>query len=316
MTEQPARVVCVVATYRRPRTVELLLRSLVRPDNDVQRVFLVDNADDAETAQVVANAVVPVERLVPPSNLSCGGGVKRGLQEALHDPHATHFWLLDDDAMAFPGALEVLLKGLREAQAEAAVPAVLDAKGKISWCPGLLEEEPNRVLQRSKVTLEEYQKLFGSRPVPFSWAPWPSLLVTRRAIEGAGFPRDDFWLMGEDIEYTLRLTHQFKGVFVPDAACGHYPPTPADNFEQGEIRHRIKFCSMLQNTSYAALHLRHCRRIIRHLPGNYLRFLRTFGVSASTVSDAMQAFWRGAVRGKPGAAPGYDHFYQRWLRMG
>jgi len=313
MSLQSTKVICVIATFRRPKTLDLLLRSLAKPDNEIAEVILVDNANDPATAALVGQVPVPVRRLVPRTNLGCGGGVRRGLEEALKDTAATHFWLLDDDALAFPGALEKMIQGMASTRAELAVPSVLDSNGHISWCAGLLRPGPDWTLKHKRVTPQEYLELFGKEPVPFTWAPWPSLLLTRRAVEIAGFPRDDFWLMGEDLEFTLRLTDHFRGVYVPEALCGHYPPPSSVNSQDGELRHRIKFCSMLQNTAYAALHLKHCRRILRHLPGNYLRFLRTFGLSPSTFSDAALAFWRGGVCGKPGATPGYDQFHQRWL---
>lgn len=312
MSLSPPVVIAVVATYKRPESLAELLASLSPPSNLVRQVIVVDNAADEATRRVTDQAALPVRYIDPGVNLSCGGGVTRALQEALTDPEATHFWIIDDDAKAFPHAMKELVKGIEETGADAAVPIVVNETGRICWPPGLLERAP-LLLVRSDCTPAQYLETCGPRPIPFSWSPWPSLMVTRSAIERFGFPKDDFWITGEDLEFSLRITQNGKGVLVPLATCAHLPPPGPP--ERMHRQHYIKFCSMLQNISYLALHLKHGRRILRHLPGNYLRFFRTFGLSTASLRDAASAFWWGAIHGKPAGAPGFTKFRERFFAI-
>ena len=66
---------------------------------------------------------------------------------------------------------------------------------------------------------------------------------------------------------------------------------------------------MLQNLCYLS-RLPHGRRTIRTLPGNFLRFLKTWRSTAAW-KDAALAAWLGGVRGKPAGTPGFDTFRQR-----
>src|SRR5882672_1237776 len=104
MPSLPAvRVVAVTAAYRRPESLARLLASLSGEAPALARILVVDNGGDLAPVTQAARPGPPVERLVPGVNLGCGGGVARGLQAALADPAATHFWILDDDVEVVAG---------------------------------------------------------------------------------------------------------------------------------------------------------------------------------------------------------------------
>lgn len=330
MNDHGPDVIGIVAAYKRPALLHHLLQSLVGTQI-LRRVIVVDNGLDPQTEAICKTAPVPVRYQRPERNLSCGGGIALGLKLGLTEPEVTHFCLFDDDAEATPGAIDGLIEGMAKAQAELAVPLILDARDHIAWYPGLQDPHAWKTIRRPNLAAEEFCRIAGSNPVPFTWAPWPVLALSIRSVREGGFPRDDFWLCAEDLEYTLRLTHRYKGVLVPSAACLHRPPTArkgggtARDLESKQSlktdpnalggAHYLRFCLMLQNLSYICTRLPHARRALRHLPGNYLRFFRTFGLQSKTIRDVTLALWLGAVRGKPAGRPGADEFKQRLLLL-
>ena len=295
-------VVVVVATFRRAPELARMLASL-EPEPTPLAVLVVDNADDPAT-QAAIEAVqgrLAAERLVPGSNLGCGGGLAYGEKIALERfPQATHVWILDDDTEVCPGALEEMLSALEAKRADAAVPMILTRQGGIGWFPGLLERDCFQII-RSMETPSQYRKWCGRRPVPFSWATGVSMLVTRAALEECGLHRADFWIRGEDLDFSLRLTHRGVGIFVPGAEVRHLPP-PAAHDPAARAAERGKHAVMLQNIAYISLHLPHGRRILSTLPGNLWRYLKTWG--AGGMREILRALWRGGVRRKPGGAKG------------
>lgn len=301
-----SRVVAVTATYRRPERLAGLLASLTRDQPALKEVLVIDNAGSPETAGLAAGMSVPTRVIVPGQNLGCGGGVALGLREALRDPATTHVWLFDDDAAATPGALAVLLSGLESARADAAVPLVTDASGHVGWFPGPLAQPAWDIIRRPNLTPAAFRAACGVQPLRWTWAPWPSLLVTRRAVETVGLPRDDYWFQGEDLEWTLRLSARFTGVLVPTAECRHLPP-PEDR-----TRAFLKQALMLQNNFYTASRLTHGGRLWRHAPGNLARFLAANRFSGRALFTAWRCWWRGACRGHPAGAPGGDGFRAEW----
>ena len=304
----PVQVAVVSATYRRPRQLARLLASLPAEEQALAGVVIVDNGAAVETLTLANQARVPVRVMTPGRNLGCGGGVAVGLREAFRDPAITHAWIFDDDAHALPGALGALLAGLAVGRADAAVPLVVDGAGRVGWFPGPLEQPAWSVIRTPGMTPAWFRERCGTSVLSWAWAPWPSLLVSRRAVDAVGVPRDDYWFQGEDLEWTLRLTARFRGVLVPAAECRHLPPPTPDQPE----RARLKQAAMLQNNLHTATRLPHGRRLLRHAPGNLLRFLWAERSSLQAVSLAIHAHWFGVVRGSPAGAPGGDGLRRRW----
>lgn len=283
-------VVAVIATHRRAMELERLLCSLAAIPKGLGAILVVDN--DANPAIAALTARFPkTTYLNPGSNLGCGGGLNFGETKALElfGDRLTHLWILDDDVVLPPGILEDLLAAMEECSADAACPMVKDANDALGWFPGLLDRTKFRAIKMCK-TQAQFLERCGSEPVAFDWAQGISLLISRRGFE-LGPHRTDYWVRGEDLEFSLRITHRYRGVFVPTTSVQHLPPPVA---AQDEL---LKHAAMLQNICYTSLRLVHGRRIARTIPGNFLRFLRTWGLAA--LPSAWRAFYLGAIKGRP-----------------
>ena len=293
-------VVVIVATYRRAPELARLLESLKTASTPFA-VLVVDNANDPATEAVVEAAAKTLEilRLVPGENLGCGGGLAYGERVALerYTDRVTHLWITDDDVIVAPGALEHLLAAMYEEGASLACPLVTMPNGTLAWFPGLLETPQFYAICKGRVrTPEQYLAQFGPRPIRFSWAPGVSLLVTREALEELGPHRADFLIRGEDLEFSLRITAHKVGICVPEAKITHYShlPPPLPELHAAE---RNKQVAMLHNVAYISFHLSHGRRIMKSLPGNFVRHVQNWGVGG--LAEGLHAYWKGGVRGFP-----------------
>ncbi|MCB1105147.1 MAG: glycosyltransferase [Cephaloticoccus sp.] len=283
----------VVATHQRPELMRRLLASLHEQGDDLAGVVVVDNGGTAaHAAQLNALSPVSLHWIVADTNLGTGGGVALGLETALRNLAATHCWIMDDDMVALPEVLPTMLAAMESAGAEAVSPLLTDAAGHIAWFPGPLTQ-PAWDLIRADLTPAEFHGRCSEQSLAWNWSIWASLVVSRRAVETVGLPSAQLWYQGSDIEYTLRLSARFRTILAPRAVCQHLAPAVTFHEQQR------KSLMSLQNAAFTSVRLRHGWRALRHLPGNHYRYWRAGGFSAAALLESCDAFWRGAVMGRP-----------------
>jgi GT2 family glycosyltransferase len=278
-----------------------LLEGLGRSEVPLAGCVISDHAPGGETSALAAAAGFPVVVLDDPENPGPGTGWKRAAQEGLQRfPESGAVWFLDDDVVVEPDTLGTLLREMARAGAGAIAPLLADEAGKL-WAFPEPEPVPLRREIRSAGTPGEARTRLGDAPIPFCWCTGACFLVTRSALEAAGWHRGDFWILGEDLEFSMRVAAHTRAVFTCQATVPHLPPpgNPAA-LRRGDY---IKFCALLQNLCYLAFHSRHSRHMKSYLPGNFRRFFRSHGLRGRTVRDALTALTAGALRGEPAGGP-------------
>lgn len=292
----PSCVAALIATLGRPRELSRLLDSLAKIERGLGAVIVVDNAASDETRGVVEAAKCPAHLITPDTNVGCGGGLRLAGERAMEllGTRLTHVLILDDDVVLPPEILDVLGAALDRAQADAAYPLVIAEDRLTGWLPGLADRTAHRAAKR-RMTPRQFRETMGERPLPLVWSQGICLLVTRRAVETLGFHRDDFWVRGEDLEFSLRITALFRGILVPAVTVQHLPP-PAGGEESRNAEY-LKHAAMVQNIAYVALRLHHGHRVAWSLAGTLRRFLALWGPRAGL--DALRALWRGGILGEP-----------------
>lgn len=293
----------MIATYRREAELRRLLRELQGQTQPLAGVVVADNAAEEELQRLIANRQSPISSfqavyLPVPGNPGCGAGLKAAEEEALRRfPELTHVWILDDDAVPPPDCLAKLLAVLEAGAAELAAPLLSDSNGKLWAFPEPLDVGQRRVI-RSCETPGDALKKFGAAPHRLCWCTGTCLLVTRLALETSGLHRDDFWMLGEDLEFSMRISARMNAVFSCGIVVPHLPPEPPDAIAAAKV-HRAKFLALLQNLSYLGFRKTHGFHMRRYVAGNIRRYFRTFGFSRATFTEAGLAFWHGAVLGEP-----------------
>ena len=284
-------VVAVVVTFRRERELARLLASLDASTAPLAGCVVMDHAgtvpDDA------ARHPFPVRIFQDLSNPGPGAGWADGTRRAREIFGETDILYLDDDVVLPPGALEILLR--EKSGARAICPLLEDADGRLWGFPEPLDVHQRKLI-REAATPSDALRLLGAGPHKFCWATGACLLVDSDGIAAAGLHRPDFWMLGEDLEYSMRLASGGAAVFTCLARIPHLPPAAADPAAARQAGYR-KFCSLLQNLSYLSFHSRHSAHMGKYLPGNFRRFFRIHGMSG--LADAWQCFWQGAVLGRP-----------------
>ena len=206
------RVAAVVVTYNRPDDLERCLSALAEQSHPLARTLVIDNASDAPTAQVLARfPLVEVERLE--ENTGSSGGFAVGVERSAGFD-VDWLWVMDDDAVAQPDALERLLASPPAGRPRTAALGCLkigaDDRPQVNHAGAY-------AVGRARILPCEVDE---GGPVRVDYLSFVGLLV-RREVAAQEPVRADFFISLDDVEYSLRLRRHGALFLVPSSVIVH-----------------------------------------------------------------------------------------------
>jgi glycosyltransferase involved in cell wall biosynthesis len=305
-------VAAAIATHRREKELNRLLDALAASTTPLAGgVFVADNASSDATQAVCREARLPTTWIPRPVNNGPGPAWNTAVGRALENPAVTHVLVLDDDVVPPPETLSVLLETLASSHAGAAAPLLVDEQERLWAFPEPVDITRRDAIRRAR-TADDGRTACGDGPHRFAWATGACMLYSRRAFEEAGYFREDFWMLGEDLELSMRVASTLGGVFTARLAVPHRPPPPDPS--RAAAAHRLKFLSLLQNLSYLSFHSPHRAHLRSYLAGNFKRYVRTEGGAPGTLWDGWCAFYQGALGRQPAGTPAGARLRERARR--
>ena len=239
----PHGVCAVVVTYNRKELLRECLASLLAQTHPLRRILVVDNASTDGSSDMLAQRFpasstpeVVVMRL--PANIGGAGGFHEGMKRAAADT-LEWLWLMDDDTIPRPDALEQLFAA-RQRFTPQRRPDLLASR--VTWTDGSLH--PMNVPWAKHEDAEELFSSVACATLPLRTATFVSLLLHRSVIEEFGLPIKEYFLAGDDVEYTARVLSRRFGVLVPASVVLHKTPTPAGTLDSAPP----KFYYYVRNT--------------------------------------------------------------------
>lgn len=199
-----ATVFAVIVTYNRLELLKKCLQAVLGQTYKSLDVVVVDNASTDGTGEYVKN--LKNRRIIyvnTGKNAGGAGGFYRGIKEA-YLKGAKWVWIMDDDVIPEKNALEELMNALKVVKPHKTsflASCVYGLKGEAMNTPG--------VDLRSKNGYPFWYEYLDKGLVKLNAATFVSILVNGQAIEKCGLPCADFFIWGDDTEYTKRLYRNF-----------------------------------------------------------------------------------------------------------
>ncbi len=192
--EKESTVAAVVVTYNRLELLRQCVEAL-RSQSAACDILIVDNASTDGTANWLASQP-DLHCRNTGSNLGGAGGFHYGMRWAVEAGY-DYVWIMDDDTLPKPDALEKLLEADR----------VLD--GNYGWLSSVAlwtdgsECKMNR--QKLKKSFYEYSPLMKYGLVQAEQATFVALFLRSEIVCRFGLPIKEFFIWGDDLEYTRRI---------------------------------------------------------------------------------------------------------------
>ncbi|HWS57095.1 MAG TPA: glycosyltransferase, partial [Actinotalea sp.] len=209
------RVVAVVVAWNRRDLLLANLDGLAAQTRAPEAVVVIDNASTDDSAALAARHDVVTEVVTLPTNTGGAGGFAAGIARALVTHRADAIWIMDDDTVPTPTALEALLDARDRYPGDVAVCA-----SRADWHDG--REHPMNT-PRPRVDASAAQRAAAASVgcSPIRSASFVSILLDGAAVRAEGLPQAAFFLWNDDFEYTARLLRRRVGLYVPLSRVNH-----------------------------------------------------------------------------------------------
>lgn len=204
-------VCCVIVTYNRKELLAECINSILNQTVEVKDIIVVDNNSNDGTEEFLQENKL-MDKIIYnklSENIGGAGGFNYGIKESTKKEYEW-VWIMDDDSIPNSTALEELLKANNLIQEE-------NLSFLCSKVIGYNNEEMNIPLISERNSENGYpiwMKYLNESIAEVKAATFVSVLLKSEAIKSVGLPWKEFFLWGDDIEYTLRLNKYFGPGYV------------------------------------------------------------------------------------------------------
>lgn len=248
----------VVVTFNRRNLLNENIRSLLEQSFDKHDIIIVDNASTDGTADMVNSYHdARIRYYNTGTNLGGAGGFAFGLRKALELGYS-YAWIMDDDAIPHKDALLSLVN-----KQEALGDQFSFLASLVYWTDGKLFDMnipsfPNN--PRLNLDLDGVRR---RKLMPIESCSFVGCFVNLKYAAKAGLPISEFFIYGDDLEYTTRLRRFAPAYLDLDSTITHKAPSNkgADVVSAGEDR-IDRFFYQARNGMYIA---RKNKKIVRRL---------------------------------------------------
>ncbi|WP_251717094.1 glycosyltransferase family 2 protein [Lactobacillus agrestimuris] len=207
------KVDCVVVTFNRLTLLKECLHAILKQNYPVENIFVIDNNSTDNTWNFLKKLSQKFPKIVPihmNKNLGGAGGFNFGIHEFIKRSKSDYVWIMDDDTIPSESALYELTKN---------VDLINDLGFLVSnarWKDG------TPAVMNVPSPANEWNKLSDKGLTKVEYASFVSIMFPRKVIEKIGLPITDYFIWGDDVEYTLRITQNgFEGYLVNNSIVEH-----------------------------------------------------------------------------------------------
>ena len=196
-------VVAIVVTYNRKELLKKCIKALLEQEkSDLCDILVIDNASTDGTKEEI-NEYVNSNQIIyrnTGKNIGGAGGFNFGVKEAIKLGYKC-IWLMDDDCIVYNDSLKELL--------------IADEQlgGKYGFLSSVVLWRDGTVcnMNKQKIKSDWYKKedLLKYSLLNTYYATFVSFFIRSEVVKEIGLPIKEFFIWGDDVEYTNRIYKKF-----------------------------------------------------------------------------------------------------------
>lgn len=206
------KIDAVVVTYNRLGKLQECLKSLAKME--LKNIHVINNHSNDGTEDYLKELGNEMKNLLVynlKENLGGAGGFNLGMKKFMTNSDSDFVWIMDDDTIPNRDSLTKLMTEFLKIPKKQRGFAI----GQTYWTDGSL----------TKMNLPVYspnQSLATNNVRYVDQASFVAIVFPREVIQSIGLPISDFFIWGDDVEYTERIIKKgFKGIQVLNATILH-----------------------------------------------------------------------------------------------
>lgn len=207
------KVFAVVVTYNRKALLAECLDAILNQSYEVSKIVVVNNNSTDGTSDFLKekgyldNSLIELLNL--PENIGGAGGFYEGMKFSRDYSDKPDFvWIMDDDTIPTKNCLEELIKANEAIDEE------------VSFLASAVRGMNNEAMNVPKIARKQFSKYtdwYSHLDIGLAQivkATFVSLLINMKAIDKCGLPWKEFFIWGDDSEYTQRVIRDFGPAYM------------------------------------------------------------------------------------------------------
>ncbi len=204
---------CVIVTYNRLSLLKECVQAVLDQDYPVKKIYIINNNSTDNTREYLKFLQKKYINIIPVNlnkNVGGAGGFNIGLKYFLNKSESEYVWIMDDDTIPSRTALKNMVNKIQ-------FPSNLGF-----LCSNVRWKDMTPAKMNIPEVTGDWNRLASKGLVKVKSASFVSILFPRSVVKKVGYPITDFFIWGDDIEYTLRITKGgFNGYLSNDSIVEH-----------------------------------------------------------------------------------------------
>lgn len=201
------KIVALVVTYNRKELLEECINAILAQKYKIKNIVVIDNNSSDGTELLFKKEPYNDEKILYhrlSNNIGGAGGFYEGIKYINENIEYDILWLMDDDTIALPTTAEFAMDDwkLLPVNSSFLASSVVGPDNEPMNVPVISSD-------KHKNGYPYWYEYLENGLVQIKTATFVSLFISYKAIKNVGLPIKEYFIWGDDSEYTLRLTTNF-----------------------------------------------------------------------------------------------------------